>query len=123
MSHPQASGATGTRRQLAAWAAQETPAARKALAAALADLPCVVLFAWGLSHAVTALWGGGQGLAALAWPLAAILSALALRAVLTLVSQRLNGDFGRRIVGHVRLDILDKALAGRGGCRRRCAGG
>ncbi len=113
LSHPQASGASGARRQLAAWAAHEAKAARKALAAALADLPCVVLFAWGLSHAVTALWVRGQGLAALAWPVAAILSALALRAVLTILAQRLNGDFGRRIVSHVRLDILDKALAGR----------
>lgn len=112
MSHPAGLPPAQVRRRLKAWADAEAVPARKALIAGVAELPCIVAFAWGLSHAVTGLWHG-RDLARLAWPLAAILTALLARAGLAIVAQKLNGDLARRIISRLRLDILGHALDGR----------
>ncbi len=118
MSHP---AIAGPQHQLKLWGAVEAGRMRMGAWLAVTENLTVVAFAWGLSHAVTYLWHGTQTLATLAVPIAAMVGALALRAILIFVTNRLNQATARSIVRHIRSDITAKALAGRIDTRAQAA--
>lgn len=107
------------RHQLKTWQKPQAGRLRLASVLGVADVACVAAFAWGLSHMVTRLWGHRPALALIAWPIAAVVLSLAVRAVLNLIGQRLNLDIARRIVRDIRRGILGNALSGTGAAARR----
>ena len=100
------------RRQLKAWETSETKRLRLAACLGVADVACVAVFAWGLSHTVARLWHQAPAVRLIAWPLAAMVLGLAARAGLGLISQKLNQDIARRVVRRVRRGIIERALSG-----------
>ncbi|MBW8733921.1 MAG: thiol reductant ABC exporter subunit CydD [Asticcacaulis sp.] len=109
---PAAPSPADIRRQLKTW---ETPLAGRLRLASLlgvADVVCVATFAWGLSHSVTQLWAQRPALQLIVWPMAALMLSLACRAILNLMSQKLNLDIARRIVRNIRRGLLGDALSG-----------
>jgi ATP-binding cassette subfamily C protein CydD len=86
---------------------------RKLHGLGLIDAALIVLFAWGLSHAVSDLMRRPHAVASVILPIAALLCAVCLRAGLSVVMQGLGRKLARGIVRDVRLDLMDKALAGR----------
>ncbi|WP_236621535.1 ABC transporter ATP-binding protein/permease [Asticcacaulis benevestitus] len=118
MSHPDAAADTGDsqvrlRRQLRAWAKAETKTLRLTGWLGLAEGLCIAAFAWGLSHMVSDLFGHPETLSALLPALLVTVGALAVRAGIGLINQKLSLKAARSIIRHIRLDIMGKALAGR----------
>ncbi|HTN40355.1 MAG TPA: thiol reductant ABC exporter subunit CydD [Asticcacaulis sp.] len=74
---------------------------------------CIVGFAWGLSHMVSDLFGGPQSFSRLVLPLTVTVVSLACRAVLGLLNQKLSMQSARRVISHLRLDLMARALDGR----------
>ncbi|HTM79887.1 ABC transporter ATP-binding protein/permease [Asticcacaulis sp.] len=74
---------------------------------------CIIGFAWGLSHMVSDLFGGPQSFSRLVLPLTVTVVSLACRAVLGLLNQKLSMQSARRIISHLRLDLMARALDGR----------
>ncbi|MDI7773940.1 thiol reductant ABC exporter subunit CydD [Asticcacaulis sp. EMRT-3] len=101
------------RAQLRIWSKNAASGLRLAHGLGLIDAGFLVLFAWGLSHAVSDLQGHRHLLGADALPIVALLVAVVARAVIFIILQRTNQKLARRIVRDVRLDLMDKALAGR----------
>ncbi len=100
------------RRQLKTWQTPQAARLRLATLLGVADVACVAGFAWGLSHMVTRLWQHAPAVHLIAWPVGAVVLSLAIRAGLSLTSQKLNQDIARRVIRHIRRDILDRALSG-----------
>lgn len=119
MPHPPVAGqnvapsAKAAEQQLRVWARGAARGWRRADLLGLADAALVVLFAWGLSHAVSDLMGRRHAVWLDALPMAALLLAVAARAGLSLVLQRLNLKLARDVVRDVRLGLMDAALDGR----------
>ncbi|ESQ86381.1 hypothetical protein AEAC466_04045 [Asticcacaulis sp. AC466] len=118
MSHPDAApgpipNTKAIRRQLQAWASWDAHGLRRGSWLGLLDGLCVAGFAWGLSHMVSDLFHKNQSLIYL-WPaLTLTVVALAGRAIIGLYNQKLGMETARHIVSRIRLDIMEKALAGR----------
>ncbi|MDV6330437.1 thiol reductant ABC exporter subunit CydD [Asticcacaulis sp. 201] len=118
MSHPDAAPGSvldtkAIRGQLRAWALWDARGLRRGGWLGLLDGLCIGGFAWGLSHMVSDLFQKNQSLIYL-WPsLALTVISLAVRAIIGLYNQKLGMETARRIVSHIRLDIMEKALAGR----------
>ncbi|HWU50356.1 MAG TPA: thiol reductant ABC exporter subunit CydD [Asticcacaulis sp.] len=110
---PLAATPKDAQKQLQSWAKNAGAALRRVNVIGLLDAGLIVLFAWGLSHAVSDLMRRPHAIAADALPVAALLLAVVLRAGLSVVMQRLNQKLARDLVRDVRLDLMDKALAGR----------
>ena len=118
MSHPHAAPDTGynpvaLRAQLRMWAKSEAKTLRLTGLLGLAEGLCIAAFAWGLSHMVSDLFGRAPSLITLLPALLVTVIALAARAGIGLVNHRLSLKASRNIIRHIRLNIMDKALAGR----------
>lgn len=113
-SHPDAAPSAKTlRTQLRAWAKTDAKALRVIHVTGLLEGLCIVGFAWGLSHMVSDLFGGPQSFSRLVLPLTVTVVSLACRAVLGLLNQKLSMQSARRIISHLRLDLMARALDGR----------
>jgi ATP-binding cassette subfamily C protein CydD len=118
MSHPRAAPDTGSspatlRAQLRLWAKSEAKTLRLSGWLGLAEGVCIAGFAWGLSHMVSDLFGRTATLSALLPALMVTVVSLVARAGIGLINQKLSLKAARNIIRHIRLDIMDKALAGR----------
>ena len=118
MSHPRAAPDTGhnpvaLRAQLRMWAKSEAKTLRRTGWLGLAEGLCIAAFAWGLSHMVSDLFGRTATLTALLPALMVTVVSLIARASIGLANQKLSLKAARNIIRHIRLDIMDKALAGR----------
>ena len=118
MSHPRAAPDTGNgpvamRAQLRMWAKSEARTLRLTSLLGLAEGVCIAAFAWGLSHMVSDLFGHPASPITLLPALLVTVVSLIARASIGLANQKLSLKAARNIIRHIRLDIMDKALAGR----------
>ena len=118
MSHPRAAPVDGSspvalRAQLRMWAKSEAKILHLTGLLGLTEGLCIAAFAWGLSHMVSDLFGQPATLTALLPALLVTVVSLIARASIGLAHQKLSLKAARNIIRHIRLDIMDKALAGR----------
>lgn len=101
------------RKQLRIWSQPAAKRLRVVNLIGLLDAVLIVLFAWGLSHAVSDLQTHDRRLGTDLLPILALLLAVAARALISVSLQKLNLKLARDIVADIRLGIMDKALSGR----------